>query len=122
MTRHRTHKRRKQRGGELAGNPASSWGWSMGTLGNGWTQFMNSLSLQPGQNLASSQSNAVVPVGNPNAQTSQIAVGPKGGSRRRRRRTCKRGGNVGAVLAQAAVPGTLLILNQTAKRRHRKRH
>ena len=32
--------RRAQRGGDLAGNPASSWGWGLGTVGNGWTQFI----------------------------------------------------------------------------------
>jgi hypothetical protein len=118
----KTRTRRHQRGGELAGNPPSSWGWGMGTLGNGWTQFMNSLSVQPGQNLASGQSNNIVPVGNSNAQTSQGGNIPKGGARRRRRgRSCKRGGNVAAILSQAVVPGTLLLLNQTARRRHRKR-
>ncbi len=122
----RTHSRRHQRGGALDGNPPSAWGWGLGTLGNGWTQFMNSLSLQPGQNLGASQSNAIVPVGNPNAQTATGNIGPnmtgdipKGGARRRRR-TCKRGGNLAPVIAQAAVPGALLILNQTAKRRHRR--
>lgn len=135
MAKHRSHKRRShsrsrtmrrgQRGGDLAGNPASSWGWGMGTLGNGWTQFMNSLTLQPGQNLGAAQSNAIVPVGNLNAQTAQGNIGPnmtgdipKGGARRRSRG--RRGGNIGAVLSQAAVPGALLILNQTAKRRHRR--
>jgi hypothetical protein len=112
MARHRTrtHRRKRhQRGGELAGNPASAWGWGMGTLGNGWTQFMNSLTLHPGQSAAAAQSNNIVPVNS------------RGGSRRYRR-THKRGGNIGAVLAQAAVPGTLFALSHTAKRRHRRKH
>ena len=55
-----------QRGGDLSGNPASAWGWGLGTVGNGWTQFMNSLTLQPGQNLGTIQSNNIVPVKNIN--------------------------------------------------------
>ena len=39
--RHR--KRNMQRGGELAGNPPSAWGYGLGTMGDGWTQFMNYL-------------------------------------------------------------------------------
>lgn len=133
MARHRSHRkrhyskartmRRMQRGGELAGNPPSSWGWGLGTLGNGWTQFMNTLSVQPGQNLGASQSNAIVPVGNPNAQTSQGNIGPnmKGGRRHRRKRGSKRGGNIGAVLSQAAVPGALILMNNSMGKRSRRR-
>ena len=74
MAKNRSHRRRthsktrsmrrtrSQRGGDLAGNPASSWGWVNGTLGNGWTQFMNSLTLQPGQNISTMHSNNIVPV------------------------------------------------------------
>ena len=119
--------RRMQRGGELAGNPPSSWGWGLGTLGNGWTQFMNSLSLQPGQNLGASQSNAIVPVGNPNAQTSQGNIGPNmnggipGQQGGRRRRRYKRGGNIGAVISQAAVPGALILMNNAMGKRSRRR-
>lgn len=139
MTKHSSHKRRAhskartmrrgQRGGDLAGNPPSSWGWVNGTLGGGWTQFMNSLTLQPGQNLGAAQSNASVPVNNLNAQTSQGNIGPNlkgaipqaGGKRRRRHgRSSKRGGNVGAVLGQALVPGALMAgLYYTGKRSRR---
>ena len=76
MAKHRSHKkrsqshnvkkartmRRGQMGGALAGNPPSAWGWGLGTVGNGWTQFMNSLTLQPGQNLGTIQSNNLVPI------------------------------------------------------------
>lgn len=125
MVKHRRHKRtmrRHQRGGDLAGNPPSAWGWGMGTLGNGWTQFMNSLTLQPGQNMSAAQSNNIVAVGNTNAQTARNP-NMSGGKHRRRHsmKRCRKGGNVGAILAQAAVPGTLLVLNQSVKRRHRKR-
>ena len=145
MAKHRSHKRktrshklvksktmrRGQYGGELSGNPPSSWGWGMGTLGNGWTQFTNSLTLQPGQNIAATQSNNLVPVGNLNAQTSQGNIGPNmsgdipaqaGGKRRRHRRshkrTLKRGGN---VLSQAIVPGALILMNNALGSRSRSR-
>lgn len=119
-SRSRTRSRsRSQRGGDLNGNPPSAWGWGLGTLGNGWTQFMNTLTLQPGQNLGSAQSNAIVPVGNVNAQNTRQAVGPdlKGG---RRRGYKKRGGNLAAIASQAAVPLILLGAQQTYKKRSRK--
>ena len=143
MAKQRSHRRRShskartmrrgQKGGELAGNPASSLGWGMGTVGNGWTQFMNSLTLQPGQNLGTVQSNSIVPVGNINAQNQQGNIGPNmtgdipgqaGGKRRRQRRSRgRRGGNLGAVLSQAAVPGILLAAQQSygKSRKHRSR-
>ena len=55
----RHNETRRQRGGDLGGNPASAWGYTMGTLGNGWTQFMNSLSIQPG---GVNHGNQLVPV------------------------------------------------------------
>lgn len=140
MAKHRSHKRRShsksrtmrrgQQGGALAGNPPSAWGWGLGTVGNGWTQFMNSLTLQPGQNLASQGGNLSVPVGQPNAMNNQGMIGTNlkgdipqaGGKRHRRRRSrAKRGGN---VLAQAAVPGALmaglLYANSRSKSRSRR--
>jgi hypothetical protein len=59
----RNRKRRMQRGGELAGNPPSAWGYGLGTMGDGWTQFMNALTLQSNQNGNINQSNDIVPVG-----------------------------------------------------------
>ena len=81
---HKT-KRHRQRGGELAGNPPSAWGWGMGTLGDGWTQFMNSLTLQSNQNGNINQSNNIVPVGKGVMQN----MSPKFGGRKRK----YRGGN-----------------------------
>lgn len=125
-------RRNKQKGGELAGNPPSAWGWGMGTLGGGWTQFMNSLTLQAGQNLGATQSNASVPVGNVNAQTSQGNIGPdmtgdipqKGGKKRRHSKSkAKRGGNLLAIAEQAAVPVALIAINDSfGKRRRSRRH
>lgn len=145
MTKHRSHKRRThshkvmksrtkrrgQHGGALAGNPPSAWGWGMGTLGNGWTQFMNSLTLQPGQNLGAIQSNDIVPVGDVNAQTSQGNIGPNmtgdipvqsGGKRRRHCKSrAKRGGNLLAVAEQAVVPVALIAMNNSLGKRSRHR-
>jgi hypothetical protein len=134
MAKHRSHKRRSQsksrtmrrgqHGGALAGNPPSAWGWGMGTLGNGWTQFMNSLTLQPGQNLGTIQSNNIVPVGGVNAQDAQPSIGsnlqggiPQAGGKRRRKSRAKRGGN---VVAQAAVPVALIAMNQAMGRSRRR--
>jgi hypothetical protein len=86
---------------------------------------MNSLTLQPGQNLGTVQSNNIVPVGGVNAQDSQGMIGPnmkgdipQAGGKRRRRSRAKRGGN---VFAQAAVPFTLVAMNQAMGKRSRSR-
>jgi hypothetical protein len=124
--------RRSQRGGSLAGNPPSSWGWVQGTVGNGWTQFMNSLTLQPGQNYASAQSNQTVPVGNINADNNQGMIGTNlkgdmagsqsGGKKRRSRRSrARRGGCWATVASQAAAPAALIAMNQTFGKRSRRR-
>jgi len=128
MARHRSQKRRSQsksktarrgqRGGNLAGNPPSAWGWVNGTVGNGWTQFMNALTLQPGQNAGTIQSNDIVPVNNTNANNQQPYLNKNmGGGKRMRKRRGKRGGSWGAVVGQAVVPGALLALQQTFGRR-----
>jgi len=145
MAKHRSHKKRahskaktmrhSQHGGALAGNPPSAWGWGMGTVGNGWTQFLNSLTLQPGQNLGTIQSNDIVPVGNINAQDTQGMIGPnlKGEiptqsagkrivNRKKHKHSSKRGGNIGTVLGQAAVPGALMAGLFSMDSRKRKHH
>ena len=135
--------RRNQKGGDLAGNPPSSWGWVNGTVGNGWTQFMNSLTLQPGQGIVDSKNNDIIPVGNLNAQGLQGNIGsnlqgdiPKsvGGRRRSKSRSksysksrsksqSKHGGSWGAILNQAAVPGVLLAAQQSfGRRKSSRRH
>jgi len=112
----RRTKRRSQRGGGLAGNPASAWGWGLGTVGNGWTQFMDSLTLQPNQNSIANQSNNIVPVEKGNTQN----MSPKfvGGKRKLKRRGGKRGGN---ALSQAIVPGSLILMNNALKNFSRNR-
>ena len=105
--------RRGQNGGNLAGYPPSSWGWVNGTLGNGWNQFMNSLTVQPGQNAGTSQSNNVVPNNNINAQDAQPMLNSNlGGGGLKKRRRGKKGGSWMAVVNQAVVPGTLLAAQQ----------
>jgi hypothetical protein len=97
---------------------------------------MNSLTLQPGQNLGSVQSNDVVPVNNLNAQDAQGIINtnlkgdvPKGGASKRsfkRSRSAsrsKKGGSFGAVLSQAAAPAALLAVQQSfGRRRHSRKH
>jgi hypothetical protein len=96
---------------------------------------MNSLTLQPGANLGTVQSNNLVPVGNINAQNAQGNIGPNmsgdipqgGGKRRRRAKSMsnnrtRRGGSWGAIISQAAAPGILLAAQQTfGKSRKHKR-
>jgi hypothetical protein len=108
-------RRRKQHGGN------SAWEYVMKTVGNGPQQLTNSLTLQPGQNLASSQSNDLVPIGNLNAQNAQPMLKPNmSGGKRRRNRSAK-GGSWGAVAAQALVPGFLLGAQQLYGRRLKSR-
>lgn len=139
--------RRSQRGGSWGAYPDSAWGFQMNNLGNGWTQFMNSLSVQPGQNLGTSQSNNIVPIKNVNAQDAQPSLSPSmsGGKKHRHKRhkmrqmqqmqmqqmqmqqsksqsRGKKGGYWGAVLEQAAVPLALLGMQQAYGKRHTRRH
>ena len=102
---------RSQRGGNYGNYPDSAWGFQMNNLGNGWNQFMNSLSVQPG---SSNQSNNIVPN---NAQNVQPKM--TGGKHRRRG---KKGGYWGAVLEQAAVPLALLGMQQFYGKRHTRKH
>lgn len=105
-------KKGKQCRSQKGGMGASEW--QLNNLGNGWTQFMRALSLQPGENLGTIQSNAIVPVNNINAQNSRPITGG-------RRHKAKKGGNLGAVIEQAAVPLTLLGMQQMyGKNRTRK--
>lgn len=103
--KNRSHKR--MRGGEVA----SAWG------GDGWTQFMNSLSLQPGQGAVAANQNTLVPINRANIQKTI-----SGGKRHKRsaKRSAKRGGNIGAVLSQAAVPGALIVMNNALRKRSRR--
>ena len=114
-------KSRKQRGGYSP----SGWGYVYNQVGDGWTQFQNALTLQPGQNLASQQTNDIEPVGKPNFQNTQsmpsksdLALIQTAGRKKSRR---KRGGSWTNVISQAAVPFTLFGLQNTYKKRKARR-
>ena len=79
-------RRRKQQGG----------GWGLNALGNGWTQFINSVTPQ---------TNAP-----PNVQPMKAG--------NRRRKSVKRGGN---AITQAVVPFSLLAMNNMLGSRKRRR-
>ena len=148
-SRQRTQ-RRSQSGGSWGAYPDSAWGFQMNNLGNGWTQFMNSLSVQPGENAGTIQSNDIVPIKNINAQDTTKMI--TGGKRHRHKKSKmrrmqqqqmqmqmqqmqqqqmqqsksqsrgKKGGYWGAVLEQAAVPLALLGMQQAYGKRHTRRH
>jgi hypothetical protein len=132
MVKHHSRKRgrsgmsksRKQRGGDLAGNPPSAWGWALGTAGNGWQQFMDSLTLQPGQGIADANNNDLVPIKNLKAQAgASIGTNLKGDIPRANMKMRggkykhKKGGSFGAVIGQAAAPIVLLAAQQSYKPR-----
>jgi hypothetical protein len=114
---------KKYRGGSN-GNDPSAWSYVYNTVGDGMTQFRNALTLQPGTNLGSLQSNDIEPIGNLNAQnvegvptSSNLSLIQKAGKRRRRR-----GGNMVAIANQALVPISLIAMQQGySKRRRSKR-
>jgi hypothetical protein len=119
---------RSQRGGALGGNPPSAWGWGSGTVGNGWTQFTNALTLQPGQNAGTVQSNNLVPVNNINAQDAQGMIGtnlkgdvPSQSGGKKYKKYKKHGGAWEGVISQAAAPAVLLAFNQFAKKNRSRR-
>ena len=139
--------RRSQSGGSWGNYPDSAWGYQMNNLGNGWAQFMNSLSVQPGHNLGTSQSNNIVSVNSVNAQdtTKMLTGGKKHRNKRHKMRHLqqqqmqqqmqqqqmqqaksqsrgKKGGYWGAVLEQAAVPLALLGMQQAYGKRHTRKH
>lgn len=116
-------RQRSMKGGNWGAYPDSAWGFQLDNLGNGWKQFMNSLSLQPGDNLGASQSNAIVPIKNVNAQNAQPSLSPNmTGGRRQRRNRSRKGGNLAAVVEQAAAPLILLGMQQSYKKKHSRKH
>jgi hypothetical protein len=142
--------RKSQRGGAQGAYPDSAWGFQMNNLGNLWNQTMNSLTVQPGQNLGASQSNVIVQnkaqgmSGGKRRKSGgkrRMSGGKRcksggkrcksGGKRRMRGQSMgqsraqsrgKKGGYWGAVLEQAAVPLALLGMQQAYGKRHTQRH
>jgi hypothetical protein len=129
----RSHKRSQKRGrrrssrrsvAQRGGYPASAWGWQLNNLGDGWTQFMNTMKADTQSNLIAqnksvglpSASNAPAPSSAPaTAPASGPAPAQKGGRRRR----YKKGGNWNTVLNQAAVPAALWAMQYKTKRRRK---
>lgn len=107
-------KTRKQQGGNSMA-PPSAWGSILNTYGNGWTQFLNALTLQPGANAGSIGSNQLVPIGKVNANDPSSSMLNQKGGKKRRSGKSKKGGflGIGALLEQAVVPFGLLGLQQS---------
>jgi len=107
---------KKHRGGSYS---PSAWSYVYNTVGDGYTQFKNALTLQPGENLGTRNSNDIEPKSNLNAQNeegfptkSDLSLIQKAGTKRR-----KKGGNFGAVINQALTPLTLLALQHGYSKR-----
>ena len=117
---------RRNKDCKQSGGADSGWSYVMGQVGNGWTQFQNALTLQPGQNLATLNSNDIEPIGQPNFQNTQampsaqdLALIQSAGKRRKSRKRGSKGGNWGAVAQQAAAPLALLAMQQNYKKKRR---
>ncbi len=114
---------RKQQGGNGMA-PPSAWGSVFNTYGNGWTQFLNALTLQPGANAGSIGSNDLVPIGKANANDPGVSILKQSGGKKRRSGKSKKGGflGIGALLEQAVVPFGLLGLQQSYGKSRRTKH
>ena len=105
------------------GGASSGWQYVYDQVGDGLTQFQNALTLQPGQNLGSMQTNDIEPIGKPNFQnyqgepTTQNLTLIQSAGRRGKRRRLKRGGNWGAIASQAAPPLALLAMQNSYRRK-----
>jgi hypothetical protein len=124
-TRHRKRSTRHRRGG------ASGAEYMLATVGDGTTQFHNSLTVLPGMNSGTVQSNDIVPIANLNISNpisqmpsaGQLSLIQSGGRRcqaKGKGRKGKRGGSFGSVIGQAVVPFSLLAMQQYTGSRRRK--
>lgn len=117
-------RQRSQKRSQTGGMGAAEW--QLNNLGNGWTQFMNTFSLQPGQSGSINQSNDIV------QNHSKMIRGGKGRNMMQMRQRQmlqaksqsrgKKGGYFGAVLEQAAVPLALLGAQQFYGKKHTRRN
>ena len=115
---------RKMMSSQQGGNaPDSAWGYVMNTVGDGWTQFMDTFSIQPGENAGAMNSNQLVSIKNPNINDPSSSMLKQTGGSKRRKGKGKKGGflGVGAVLEQAVVPFGLLAMQQSYKSKRAKR-
>ncbi len=119
--RNRTRSRSRTRTRSRRGGADSAWAYEYKTLGDINTQIRNSLETSPAQNLATSQSNAIVPVSNVNAQNTQPYLNPNLSTHKGGRRRSKKGGFWGSIIQQAAAPLALLGLQQSYKRKSHRR-
>jgi len=116
-------RQRSQKRTQTGGMGAAEW--QLNNLGNGWTQFMNTFSLQPGQSGSVNQSNNIV------QNNSKMTGGKRSNMMKMRQRQMlqaksqsrgKKGGYFGAVLEQAAVPLALLGAQQFYGKKHTRRN
>ncbi len=119
-TNRRRHRKSKSSRAMKGGYPASAWGNVMGTVGDGWTQFQNALTLQPGENIVTQHSNAIEPVNNINAQSAQPMLKPNMTGGKKRHNRSKKGGYWSQVISNAVVPFTLIGLQQKFGKRTRR--
>ena len=117
MAKGRNNKRTRKMNTQKGGNsPDSAWGYVMNTVGDGWTQFMDTFSVQPGEVAGAVNSNQLVPKGNPNANiVGAPAPNVKQTGGKRGKGKGKKGGFLGvaAILEQAIVPFGLLGMQQS---------
>ena len=102
-------KSKSQKGGNQGAYPDSAWGFQLNNVGDAWSQFTRVMGSPNTSNVITPASTATT--GATGATGAAVPVDQKGGKRRNRSRA-KKGGYWGAVLEQAAVPLTLLGLQQ----------
>jgi hypothetical protein len=108
-------RQRSQKRSQSGGDAAS---WQLNNLGNGWTQFMNTFSLQPG---STNQSNNIVP-NHPQRGGKKNGVMRQAQMRQRQMMQGKTGGYFGPILEKAMVPLALLGAQQFYGKNHSRRN
>jgi hypothetical protein len=126
----RSHRHKKgQRGGNAnnaepvtISNGPSAWNNAITVVGDGWTQMMNALTLNPAQNATAASSTTLVPIANLNANVPPSASQKGGKGRGKGKGRSRKGGILaaGAVLEQAIVPLALVGLQHTYAKKHRR--
>jgi hypothetical protein len=105
-------KSKSQKGGNQGAYPDSAWGFQLNNVGDAWSQFTRVMGSPNTSNVITPASTATTgATGASHAPVAPAHASQMGGKRRNRSRA-KKGGYWGAVLEQAAVPLTLLGLQQ----------